>query len=255
MKYLPFKLLHEREEFWRALSSQELKWKDLLGLVAFIAFACGLYGAVLAGWRSPRLALYVAIKLPALFLGTTVIVAVFNWLSATIMGSGLTFRSTIFVVLASMTIGCWILLGLVPVALFFLLSGVSYSGTHSELQYAHNSILMVHITILAIAGLAGNAALLKGLRSVVTARCPVNALLIWLIAMCFAARYVGKLKANNLFKRQGGIKVWFFILTIVTLQMATCMRPMLGRSERGWWTTEKKFFLSHFGSTFKNRSE
>ena len=80
-------------------------------------------------------------------------------------------------------------------------------------------------------------------------------LLVWLIAMSFAARYVGKLKANTLFQRQSGIKVWFLILAIVTLQMATCMRPMLGTSERGWLTTEKKFFLSHFGSAFKARSK
>lgn len=76
-------------------------------------------------------------------------------------------------------------------------------------------------------------------------------LLIWLVAVAFAARYVGKLRANSLFQRQGGIKMWFLILIVVTLQMTTCMRPMLGKPENGWWTGEKKFFLSHFGSTFE----
>jgi hypothetical protein len=79
----------------------------------------------------------------------------------------------------------------------------------------------------------------------------VLALLIWLIALSFASRYVGKLRANPLFKRQAGIKLWFLILTLVTLQMATCMRPMLVKPRDGWWTAEKKFFLSHFGSTFE----
>ena len=183
---LPIVLLRDRDTFWHALSAQELGWKDLLSLAAFVVFACGLYGAVLAGWRSPRLALYVAIKLPMLFLGTTAIVAVFNWMTASILGSGLSFRSTVFVVLASMTIGCWILISLVPVALFFLASGVSYAGTHDEVRYSHNLILITHIVILAIAGVVGNATLLKGLSRVVNARCSVPTLFVfWLMAFAF----------------------------------------------------------------------
>ena len=81
----------------------------------------------------------------------------------------------------------------------------------------------------------------------------ILALSIWLVALCFAARYVGKLAANPLFERQAGIRIWFLILTIVTLQMTTCLRPMLSMPENGWWTGDKKFFLSHFGSTFESK--
>jgi hypothetical protein len=81
----------------------------------------------------------------------------------------------------------------------------------------------------------------------------VLVLAIWFIAMAFAARYVGKLRTNPLFQRQGGIKLWFVILAVVTLQMVTCMRPMLAKPEKGWWTAEKKFFLSHFGSTLDEK--
>ena len=76
--------------------------------------------------------------------------------------------------------------------------------------------------------------------------------LIWLVAIGFAGRYVAKLGAHPLFARQAGINMWFLILIVVTLQMATCMRPMLTTSDQGWWTGEKQFFLSHFGSTFEN---
>jgi hypothetical protein len=186
MKTLPILLLRNREAFWEALRSRKLGWRELFSLVAFVVFVCGVYGAVLAGWRSPRLSLYVAIKLPILFLGTTVVVAAFNWMTASLLGSGLSFRTTVLVVFASMTMGCWILLCLVPVALFFLLSGVSYTGTHDDLRYAHNAILMTHILILALAGVAGNAALLKGLRLTVRQRCPVMGLwVLWLIAFAF----------------------------------------------------------------------
>lgn len=81
------------------------------------------------------------------------------------------------------------------------------------------------------------------------------AFLIWLVALSFAARYVGKLRAQPLFQRQGGVKLWFLILIVVSLQMATCMRPMLGKPEKGWWTAEKKSFLSHFISTFEQEKK
>ncbi len=46
---------------------------------------------------------------------------------------------------------------------------------------------------------------------------------------------------------------WKNLLPLVTLQMVTCMRPMLTKPEKGWWTAEKKFFLSHFGSAFEQK--
>ena len=186
MKTLPVILLTDRDAFWDKLRTQSFQWKDLASLIAFVVLASGLYGAVLAGWRSPQLAFYVAVKLPILFLGTAIIVAVFNWMTASVLGSGLSFRSTIFVVLAALTIASWILLSLVPLALFFLLSGVSSAGTHDELRYAHNSILVTHIIILALAGLGGNAALLKGLRRTVRPSCSTASLfLVWLLAFTF----------------------------------------------------------------------
>ena len=81
----------------------------------------------------------------------------------------------------------------------------------------------------------------------------ILALAIWLVAIMFAARYVSKLQANALFQRQGGIKMWFLILIVVTLQMTTSMRPMLGEAKEGWWTAEKESFLAHFGSMFDRR--
>jgi hypothetical protein len=75
------------------------------------------------------------------------------------------------------------------------------------------------------------------------------AFLIWLVAIGFAGRYVDKLGVHPLLQRQAGIKLWFLILILVTLQMATCMRPMLTKPDARWWTGEKQFFLAHFAST------
>ena len=183
---LPVVLLQDRAVFWTRVQKQDLRWKELWGLVAFVCMACALYGSVLAGWRSPRLSVYVALKLPVLFLGTTAIVAIFNWMTSSLLGAGLSFKSMVFTVFASMTIGCWILLGLIPVSLFFLLSGVPGTGTNTELQFAHNSILMTHIFILALSGVGGNIALLQGLRRVARPHCPTTSLFwVWLLAFAF----------------------------------------------------------------------
>ncbi len=77
------------------------------------------------------------------------------------------------------------------------------------------------------------------------------AFLIWLVALGLAGRYVDKLGAHPLLSRQAGIKAWFLILILVTLQMTTCMRPLLSSPEQGWWTGGKQFFLAHFVSTFE----
>jgi len=78
-------------------------------------------------------------------------------------------------------------------------------------------------------------------------------LFIWFISVAFTARYVERMKEAQLFQRQTGIKLWFIILTIVTMQMVTCMRPILVKPDHGWWKAEKMFFLSHFGKTLEGK--
>jgi hypothetical protein len=181
MNVLPLTLLTDRNRFWAEMKTKHLRWSDLLPLLLFIAACCGLYGAIMAGWRSPRLSLFVAVKLPLLFLASTAIVAIFNWMLAASLGAELPFKATIFVVFGSMTVTSWILLALSPVALFFVLSGVPPAGSHDELRYSHNCILVTHIAILGIAGIAGNAALLHGLRTLVAPRCKIRTLFFaWL---------------------------------------------------------------------------
>ena len=183
---LPLVLLKDREAFWTRSIAPTLRWRELAGMVLFVCLATAAYGAVLAGWRSPRLALYVAVKLPVLFLGTTAIVALFNWILAMLLGTGLSFKTCVFTVFAAMTIGGWILLALLPVALFFLLCAMPAAGSHDEMQFAHNAILMTHIVLLATAGFFGNAALLHGLRRLVPAASAAPRLFLgWILAFAF----------------------------------------------------------------------
>jgi len=62
-----------------------------------------------------------------------------------------------------------------------------------------------------------------------------------------ACAVYGTLAAVPLFARQGGIRAWLVVLVVVSLQMATCLRPMLDRAPDGAFRDGGKlFFLSHF---------
>lgn len=81
--------------------------------------------------------------------------------------------------------------------------------------------------------------------------------IIWMISVGFAAKFIGKLKTYELFQRSAGIGFWLIVFVVVSLQMTTCLRPLLTKPDpdRGWWTTEKKFFLSHFSSCFEAQKQ
>lgn len=74
---------------------------------------------------------------------------------------------------------------------------------------------------------------------------------IWLIAVIFARRFL-KLAMPGKTRKTWGLQWWLFVYIIVSLQMATTMRPLLLKPADGWWGTGKKFFLAHFIDSFKS---
>ena len=70
----------------------------------------------------------------------------------------------------------------------------------------------------------------------------------WLIAVLFALRF---LKAAILVMggtQKGPLLIWSLVFLLVTLQMTTSLRPILGRSP-ALLTQEKKFFIQHWFNT------
>ena len=67
----------------------------------------------------------------------------------------------------------------------------------------------------------------------------------WCIAIGFSLKFFDALGRSDQFKKTTGLKWWLLVYIIVSLQMATTMRPLLGKPEKGWRNTEKKFFLAH----------
>ena len=151
--------------------------------IAFVVLATGVYGAVLAAWRSPRMAAYVAAKLPVVFVGAAFMVSVFCWMVGLAAGAALRYREVLEAVFAAMSVAGAILLALAPVVLFFILSGAPDGGTHEELRFTHACLMVTHITVLAGAGVTGVVSLTKALRRRVPAGCRLPLMIgLWLLA-------------------------------------------------------------------------
>jgi hypothetical protein len=71
----------------------------------------------------------------------------------------------------------------------------------------------------------------------------------WVIAVFFALRFLKSVIFATGGTQKGPLAIWSIVFLLVTLQMTTSLRPILGRSDVRL-TQEKKFFLQHWGDTF-----
>lgn len=71
----------------------------------------------------------------------------------------------------------------------------------------------------------------------------------WIIAVFFALRFLKSVIFATGGTQKGPLAIWSIVFLLVTLQMTTSLRPILGRSDVRL-TQEKKFFLQHWGDTF-----
>ncbi|QJE95645.1 hypothetical protein [Luteolibacter luteus] len=71
------------------------------------------------------------------------------------------------------------------------------------------------------------------------------ALATWFIAVAFGFRFLGSAIASTGANSKIPLVVWSCIFLVVTLQMTTSLRPIIGRSNR-FLTNEKLFFVQHW---------
>lgn len=79
-------------------------------------------------------------------------------------------------------------------------------------------------------------------------------LVLWFIALMIARRFLSFLQGSKKMGYTSGISWWIVIYLIVSLQMATTMRPLLTKPVTGdWWSAEKKAFIVHFFDTLEGK--
>ena len=70
----------------------------------------------------------------------------------------------------------------------------------------------------------------------------------WLVAVLFSLRFLKSVVLATGGTQKGPLTIWSIVFLLVTLQMTTSLRPILGRSEV-FLSQEKKFFLQHWGES------
>ena len=164
-------------------------WYSTWTLVAL----CALYGAAAGAYAGAAQALSATIKLPLLFLGTLAICFPGFFIVQVLVGSRLKLARVLALVMGSLALSAILLAAVIPVTVFFLLTGANYYF-----------LTLLHVVIVLAAGLVGMAALHEGL------------------AFACEQRGVYPKKAMAI------MKVWAVLFAFVGIQMAWNLQPFVG---------------------------
>ena len=71
-------------------------------------------------------------------------------------------------------------------------------------------------------------------------------LIFWFIGLVFGLRLISASAQHFGARDRGYLHVWFMVFTLVSLQMMTLLRPIIGKAPT-FLPHEKRFFLEHWG--------
>lgn len=153
--------------------------------LAAIVLGAGSYGAAMGWWRDSQQALFVAIKFPLIILLTTAGNALINAMLAPLLGLNIPFRQTFSSILMSFVITASILGAFSPLIAFMVWNAPSIGSSGSS-SCAYNLILLVHVTVIAFAGITGNARLFQLLSHLARSKTiALRVLFVWLAGNLF----------------------------------------------------------------------
>jgi hypothetical protein len=75
-------------------------------------------------------------------------------------------------------------------------------------------------------------------------------LAFWFVAFCFGVRFLFSALRQAGLKSEAGLKLWVLILLLVSLQMTSALRPLIGRADT-LLPDEKKFFVEHWSENLR----
>jgi hypothetical protein len=146
------RLLRNHHTIWQQIDNDEGLPQLIVQMMSSSAIALALSGAVIGISSSALQALSSAIKLPLLFLLTMTICLPTLYLFNLLLGGRMSMRQAVATLLANITVTSALGLACVPVMLFFLLSGASYTF-----------FVLLTVSILAITGIAGVGFVIRGI--------------------------------------------------------------------------------------------
>jgi hypothetical protein len=131
-----------------------------LAHVGLIILGAGCYGAAMGWWRAPEQALFVAVKFPLILLLTALGNALINGMLAPLLGLNIPFRQSFAAVLMSFAITAAILGAFAPLIAFMTWNAPAMSP-EAVRGPAYSLIKLIHVVVIAFAGVVGNARLLQ----------------------------------------------------------------------------------------------
>jgi hypothetical protein len=138
------------------------QWSNrrLLLHVSVVILGAGLYGAAMGWWRDPQQALFTAVKFPLVILLTVAGNTLLNSMLAPLLGLNLPFRQSFSAILMSFVIASVILGAFSPVVAFLIWNAPGMASKVSA-DSTYSVILLVHVAVIALAGVTGSARLFQ----------------------------------------------------------------------------------------------
>jgi hypothetical protein len=154
--------------------------------LATILLGAGLYGAAMGYWRAPLQGFFVAVKFPLIILLTTFGNALLNGMLAPLLGLNISLRQSFLAILLSFTIVSAILGAFSPVAAFVVWNAPALSADPRGAGNAYSLIQLMHVAVIAFAGITANLRLIRLLRQLSgSAKVARRVLFAWLAGNLF----------------------------------------------------------------------
>jgi hypothetical protein len=151
----------------------------------WIVFGGAAYGFTLGLWQwgTPQ-PLYVAVKIPLLFILTAVLNGLLNGMLAQLLGLRLSFRESLAAILTSFAVMALILGSLFPVITLLVLN--TPAPDESGFRAGYSFTMVFHVVLIAFAGVMANLRLFGLLRRIAPTRAvALQTLAAWLSGNLF----------------------------------------------------------------------
>jgi hypothetical protein len=204
-----FKIFQNKESYFNEINSQQSNRLIFNQLLLICAFAF-LYGMVMGSYHSLLQSVVTGLKVIILFLSTVIICFPSFFIIQQVLGSKMSFRQMIVIVLSGVVLTATISLSFAPIVIVFQVTG----GNYHFLQ-------LLHVAIFIFAGIFG------------------------MRLMVDALKYACE---NKSIYPQIGVtvfRIWIIILAFVGIQLAWNLRPFLCEKQE-----EFKFFRKYEGNFY-----
>ena len=204
-----FNVLHDKESFFDDIDKKQ-SIQLILHQVLIICVFGFIYGLVMGSYHSLIQALVAGVKVMFLFISSLIICFPSFYIIQQILGSKMSFKQMIIIVLSGFVLAATITLSFVPIVIFFLLTGNNY-----------HFLQLLHVGIFIFAGIFGVRLIIDALK--------------------YAC------DKKNIYPQLGVtvFRVWIIILAFVGMQLSWNLRPFLSDKNE-----EFKLFRQYEGNFY-----